>query len=92
VCTEILSSYLGDTRKARILSSGGTYSYPRAARNGHGFSAQDHLMRLAAGTRDSQRNAILPGSAVVYTPKDAAAAASHGEGDTTGQDSSNAAV
>jgi len=92
VCTEILSSYLGDTRKARILSSGGTYSYPRAARNGHGFSAQDHLMRLAAGTRDSQRNAILPGSTVVYTPKDAAAAASHGEGDTTGQDSSNAAV
>jgi polyphosphate kinase len=92
VCTEILSSYLGDTRKARTLSSDGTYSYPRAARNGHGFSAQDHLMRLAAGTRDSQRNAILPGSAVVYTPKDAAAAATHGEGDTTGQDSSNAAV
>jgi polyphosphate kinase len=92
VCTEILSSYLGDTRKARILGSSGTYSYPRAARNGHGFSAQDHLMRLAAGTRDSQRNAILPGSAVVYTPKDAAAAATHGEGDTTGQDSSNAAV
>lgn len=49
-------------------------------------------MRLAAGTRDSQRNAILPGSAVVYTSKDVAAAATDGEGDSTGQDSSNAAV
>jgi polyphosphate kinase len=92
VCTEILSSYLEDTRKARILSSDGTYSYPRAARNGHGFSAQDHLMRLAAGANDPQRNGVLFKSAVVYTRKDVAAAASHGEGDTTGQDSSNAAV
>jgi polyphosphate kinase len=92
VCTEILSSYLGDTRKARILASDGTYSYPRAARNGHGFSAQDHLMRLAAGTGDLQRNAILPRSAVVYTPKDVLAGAANGEGDTTGQDTSNAAV
>jgi polyphosphate kinase len=92
VCTEILSSYLGDTRKARILASDGTYSYPRAARNGHGFSAQDHLMRLAAGTGDPQRNAILPRSAVAYTPKDVAAGPANGEGDTTGQDTSNAAV
>ena len=92
VCTEILSSYLGDTRKARILASDGTYSYPRAARNGHGFSAQDHLMRLAAGTGDLQRNAILPRSAVVYTSKDVLAGAANGEGDTTGQDTSNAAV
>jgi polyphosphate kinase len=92
VCTEILSSYLGDTRKARILSSDGTYSYPRAARNGHGFSAQDHLMRLAAGTGDPQRNAILPRSAVAYTSKDIAAGPANGEGDTTGQDTSNAAV
>jgi polyphosphate kinase len=92
VCTEILSSYLGDTRKARILSSDGTYSYPRAARNGHGFSAQDHLMRLAAGTNDPQRSAVLPRSRVVYTPKDVPAGATNGEGDPTGQDSSNAAV
>jgi polyphosphate kinase len=92
VCTEILSSYLGDTRKARILASDGTYSYPRAARNGHGFSAQDHLMRLAAGTGDPQRNAILPRSAVAYTSKDVAAGPANGEGDTTGQDTSNAAV
>jgi polyphosphate kinase len=92
VCTEILSSYLGDTRKARILASDGRYSYPRAARNGHGFSAQDHLMRLAAGTGDPQRNAILPRSAVAYTSKDIAAGPANGEGDTTGQDTSNAAV
>jgi polyphosphate kinase len=92
VCTEILSSYLGDTRKARILASDGTYSYPRAARNGHGFSAQDHLMRLAAGTGDPQRNTILPRSAVAYTSKDVAAGPANGEGDTTGQDTSNAAV
>lgn len=92
VCTEILSSYLGDTWKARILSSDGTYSYPRAARNGHGFSAQDHLMRLAAGTNDPQRSAVLPRSRVVYTPKDVPAGATNGEGDPTGQDSSNAAV
>jgi polyphosphate kinase len=92
VCTEILSSYLGDTRKARVLAADGTYSYPRAARNGHGFSAQDHLMRLAAGTGDPQRNAMLPRSAVVYTPRDVLAGATNGEGDTIGQDTSNAAV
>lgn len=92
VCTEILTSYLGDTRKARILSSDGTYSYPRAGRNGHGFSAQDHLMRLAVGTGDPQRNAVLPGSLVVYTSKDVSAEAIEAEADATGQDSSNAAV
>jgi polyphosphate kinase len=44
---DILPGYLSDTRKARLLGSDGTYSLPRAARNGHGFSVQDHLMRLA---------------------------------------------
>src|ERR1700730_17681940 len=47
--TEILSAYLADTRKARILDSDGTYSRPRGVRNGHGFSAQEHLMRIAGG-------------------------------------------
>ena len=47
VCNEILTSYLADTRKARILGPDGAYSRPRAVRNGHGFSAQDHFMRLA---------------------------------------------
>lgn len=92
VCTEILSSYLGDTRKARLLAADGRYSAPRAGRNSHGFSAQDHLMRLAAGTGDPRHNAIRPGSAVANTSKEIAAGPSNGEGDATGQDSSNAAV
>jgi polyphosphate kinase len=92
VCTEILSSYLGDTRKARIQGADGRYSTPRAVRNRHGFSAQDHLMRLAAGTGDPQRNAILPRSMVVYTPRDVSALPTDVEGESTGQDSSNAAV
>jgi polyphosphate kinase len=92
VCTEILTSYLGDTRKARILGADGTYSYPRAGRNGHGFSAQEHLMHLAAGTGDRQRTAALRGAAVVYTCKDVTADPSSPEADTTAQDSSNATV
>ena len=35
-------------RKARLLAADGTYSLPRAVRNGHGFSVQEHLMRLAS--------------------------------------------
>jgi hypothetical protein len=64
----------------------------RAARLPDGFSAQDHLMRLAAGRGDTQGNAVLPRSAVVYTPRDVSAGPAHGEGDTTGQESLNAAV
>lgn len=37
-----------DTRKARLLGPNGIYSLPRAAGNGHGFSVQKHLMRLAS--------------------------------------------
>jgi hypothetical protein len=92
VCMEILSSYLGDTRKARILGDDGSYSTPRAARNGHAFSARDHFMPLAASTGELQRNAILPRSVVVYTSKDVPSGSRNGEGDVTGQDSSNAAV
>lgn len=92
VCTEILSSYLGDTRKARLLGADGRYSAPRAGRNSHGFSAQDHLMRLAAGTGDAQHSVNRPGSAVAYASKETAAGSTNGEGDPTGQDSSNVAV
>lgn len=67
VCNEILSSYLADTRKARILASDGTYSRPRAVRNGHGFSAQDHFMRLAGGDGDPQHIRALRDQGVVYT-------------------------
>jgi polyphosphate kinase len=92
ICTEILSSYLADTRKARLLGPGGTYSRPRAVRNGHGFSAQEHLMRLAAGGGDTQHTAALRGSGVVYTSKDVTADSANPEADTAAQDSSNAAV
>lgn len=48
IVSEILPAYLSDTRKARLLGPNGTYSLPRTARNGHGFSVQEHLMRLAS--------------------------------------------
>ena len=67
VSNEILSSYLADTRKARILGSDGAYSRPRAVRNGHGFSAQEHFMRLAGGDGDPQRLPALRNQGVVYT-------------------------
>jgi polyphosphate kinase len=92
VCTEILSSYLADTRKARILGSDGAYSRPRAVRNGHGFSAQEHLMRLAAGLHETVGNAAPHGPAVVYTSKEAAAGTASHEAESAAQDSSNAAV
>jgi polyphosphate kinase len=92
VCTEILSAYLADTRKARILGADGTYSRPRAARNGHGFSAQEHLMRLAAGSDNTKSKAVLLDSRVVYTSKDARAEQAGHEVDSAVQDSPNAAV
>jgi polyphosphate kinase len=52
VCNEILSAYLADNRKARILHSNGTYSRPRSVRNGHGFSVQDYLMQVAMASAE----------------------------------------
>ena len=89
VCAEILASYLADTRKARILGSDGRYSRPRAIRNGHGFSVQEHLMRLAAGVPDPLGKAGANAPVCAYTPKEAVPEPA---GDTTAQDSSNAAV
>jgi polyphosphate kinase len=60
VVSEILPAYLTDTRKARLLGSDGCYSLPRAARNGHGFSVQEHLMRQASeGARNVAISAPL---------------------------------
>jgi polyphosphate kinase len=67
VCNDILPSYLADTRKARILAPDGTYSRPRAVRNGHGFSVQEHLMRVASGHSDSPRTSALLQPLVDYT-------------------------
>jgi polyphosphate kinase len=92
VCNEILSSYLADTRKARILNSDGTYSRPRAVRNGHGFSVQEHLMRLAGCGGDSSRTPLLREPAVVYNQHAVTAAPPDSSDEDTTQDSSNAAV
>jgi polyphosphate kinase len=92
VCTEILSSYLADTRKARILGADGKYARPRTVRNGHGFSAQEHLMRLAAGLHETVGNAAPHGPAVVYPSKEVTAGAAGHEAESAAQDSSNAAV
>jgi polyphosphate kinase len=69
ICTEVLSSYLADTRKARILGPDGTYARPRSVRNGHGFSVQEHLMRVAAGNTDARMLAVRAPQ-VVYTAAD----------------------
>jgi polyphosphate kinase len=52
---EILESYLRDDVKARLLQPDG--SYIRAARAGHGLSAQDWLMELS---RDPTRQLGAP--------------------------------
>jgi polyphosphate kinase len=67
VCTEVLSAYLADTRKARILNQDGSYSRPKSIRNGHGFSVQEHLMRVASANGDSVRTHALAKPSVVYT-------------------------
>lgn len=68
ICNEIVSSYLADTRKARILGSNGVYSRPRAVRNGHGFSAQEHFMQLAAGDANAAHIPTTRKAGVASTP------------------------
>jgi polyphosphate kinase len=46
---EILGSYLKDNVKARLLQPDGRYI--RAPKNGHAFSAQEHLMELSRADR-----------------------------------------
>jgi polyphosphate kinase len=92
VCNEILASYLADTRKARFLGSDGSYSRPRAVRNGHGFSVQEHLMQLAEGASDSSRTSALRNPRVVYTPIEVTSAPDLPADESETQDSSNAAV
>ncbi len=92
VCDEILSSYLADTRKARILNSDGTYSRPRAVRNGHGFSVQEHLMRLASGAVDSPRTRSVAAPQVVYTAPDVKPGPTTPPDESDTQESVNAAV
>ncbi len=93
VCNEILSSYLADTRKARILGPDGTYSRPRSVRNGHGFSVQEHLMRLAGeGHSDAPRTPALVAPQVIYTADGVKTDPVNPSDDSDTQDSANAAV
>ncbi|HUL16201.1 MAG TPA: polyphosphate kinase 1 [Terriglobales bacterium] len=97
VYDEILSAYLQDTRKARILTSDGEYARHRSSRNGHGFSAQEHLLRLA------QTNVFDPGTPAsrpvshgkpvfVYTSSEGKAASESPSAESTPQETGNATV
>jgi len=90
---EILSAYLADTRKARVLSADGTYSRPRSVRNGHGFSVQEHLMRVASATNgDSPRIPALSSPLLAYTVNEVKRDPVSPSEDSATQESTNAAV
>ncbi len=78
--------------EARITGSDGTYSQPRAVRNGHGFSVQEHLMHLAGSAGEFRRNPALRTPAVVYTHTAVTPDPARPADKDTAQDSSNAAV
>src|SRR5580658_7352788 len=92
VCNQILSSYLADTRKARILAADGTYSRPRAVRNGHGFSAQEHFMHLAGGDGDPRHIRALRNQGVLYTSSTMITPSVGAPEEESSLDSSNATV
>src|SRR3984893_6095646 len=54
---EILTAYLADNTKARLLQPDG--EYVRAPRVGEPFSAQDHLMRVAEGTEEKVTERLI---------------------------------
>jgi len=91
---EILPAYLLDNRKARLLGPEGLYAHSRRSRNGKGFSAQDHLMSLAAGevngsapSKEQKTQVAYTRSQEVTAPSDPAVTLEREE-----QDSSNATV
>jgi polyphosphate kinase len=92
ICNEILSSYLADTRKARILASDGSYSRPRGVRNGHGFSVQEHLMQVATGNITSPRTPALISPLVVYTADEAKSEIASVPDESDTQEPANATV
>jgi polyphosphate kinase len=92
ICTEILASYLTDTRKARILSSDGTYSRPRPPRNRYRFSVQEYLMGIAVGTGDDAGAHAPRTSGVVYNPNAVASPSVVSPFERVTEDSENAAV
>jgi polyphosphate kinase len=92
ICTEILSSYLADTRKARLLRTDGCYSRPQATRDRYRFSVQDYLMGVAAGATDDGRTSAHKPPAVVYTPMPVAPPSAASPHEPATEDSENAAV
>jgi polyphosphate kinase len=92
VCTEILSSYLADTRKARLLRTDGCYSRPQPTRDRYRFSVQDYLMGIAAGAADDGRTSAHKPPAVVYTPMRVASPSAASPHEPATEDSENAAV
>jgi polyphosphate kinase len=97
VCDEILPAYLLDTRKARVLTAGGEYGRHRASRNSHGFSAQEHLLRLAqTGEQDAVATAPRARShgkpMFVYTSSEGKSAPESPSAEPTPQETGNATV
>jgi polyphosphate kinase len=93
---EILASYLADTRKARLLSSEGTYARPSAHGTRYQFSVQEYLMGIATGAGDdaSNRPASRParGPSVVYTHQAVATLPAISRHEPATEESENAAV
>jgi polyphosphate kinase len=92
ICTEILTSYLADTRKARVLSADGCYARPQPTRDRYRFSVQDYLMGIAAGAGDDGRTSAHKSPAVVYTPMPVAPPSVASPHEPATEDSENAAV
>jgi len=92
VCREILASYRSDTRKARILSSDGTYSRPPVPRTRYRFSVQEYLMGIANGSGDEAGNHAPRNSPVVYTQSPVAKSPTTSSADPATEDTENAAV
>jgi polyphosphate kinase len=92
VCSEILSSYLSDTRKARVLSADGEYSRPQPTRGRYRFSVQDYLMGVASGSDDHANTHASKSSILVYTQTSVATSPSASPQDPATEDSENAAV
>ena len=96
--TEIMPAYLNDTRKARILNTDGSYSRPKAVRNGHGFSAQEFFMQqaqkpAAAASGTTKRKTGAPVTTLAYTATDVIPTPSvHAEENSNQQETENAAV
>jgi polyphosphate kinase len=97
VCNEVLAAYLSDNRKARLLEPSGCYARPRSVRNGHGFSAQEHLMNLSQtealplnGNGSRKRSSSL--TQLIYSPSEAITSSEATAADPPSPESSNAAV